>query len=397
MNRAIEHGYSHKDPAWSNLGQGAPETVQLKDSAERVTNVAISEDEQEYGPVSGITALRQAVADFYNESFRPNKQSKYTFRNVAISGGGRAGLTRIAAALGNINLGHFIPDYTAYEELLAIFKAFTPIPIILDPKENYELSTESLIKEIRGRGLSAILASNPSNPTGRAVTGQKLAEWIRVAREEHCTFILDEFYSHYIYGGTPGTMISAAEYIEDVNTDPVLIVDGLTKNWRYPGFRISWTLGPENVIDAIASAGSFLDGGANHPLQVAALPLLTKETAQKEAWAIQKTFGEKREYAITRLRQMGFIVETEPEGAFYVWVNLSKLPSGLTDGMHLFETGLEEKVITVPGEFFDVNPGKRRSQFHSQYKNYARISFGPSQETVERGLDALERVIKKYS
>ena len=66
-------------------------------------------------------------------------------------------------------------------------------------------------------------------------------------------------------------MISAAEHVEDVERDPVVIVDGLTKNWRYPGWRISWTLGPKAVIEAIASAGSFLDGGANHPFQNAAL------------------------------------------------------------------------------------------------------------------------------
>ena len=74
-------------------------------------------------------------------------------------------------------------------------------------------------------------------------------------------------------------MVSAAAFVEDVDTDPIIIVDGLTKNWRYPGWRISWTLGPKSVIETIASAGSFLDGGANHPFQHAAAALFEPHVA----------------------------------------------------------------------------------------------------------------------
>ena len=81
-------------------------------------------------------------------------------------------------------------------------------------------------------------------------------------------------------------MVSAAEFVDDVDKDPIVIVDGLTKNWRYPGWRISWTLGPKAVIEAIASAGSFLDGGANHPFQNASLPLLDPKNAAAETLAI---------------------------------------------------------------------------------------------------------------
>lgn len=399
MNRAIEAGYTYGDTTWANLGQGAPETNQFEDGPARISRISLTSEAHEYGPVSGITKLREAVAHFYNEVFRKGKKSKYTFRNVAISGGGRVGLARIAAALGDINLGHFIPDYTAYEELLAIFKEFTPIPLILDPKNQYEISKEELTRNIEGLGLSAILASNPSNPTGKFVWGTKLQEWVEVARKTHCTFILDEFYSHYAYQAVqnPYKMVSAAEFVDDVNHDPIVIVDGVTKNWRYPGLRISWTVAPQEVIDAIASAGSFLDGGANHPLQEATIPLLDPEFARKETESLQKVFSKKREYMLKELRRLGFVVENEPHGAFYVWVNLTNLPEPLQSGEGLFEEGLKEKVITVPGEFFDVNPGKRRSRYHSRYKNYARISFGPEMEALTRGVAALERVIQKFS
>ena len=72
-------------------------------------------------------------------------------------------------------------------------------------------------------------------------------------------------------------MVSAARYVEDVDRDPVVLFDGLTKNWRYPGWRVTWTVGPRQVIEAVASAGSFLDGGGSKPLQRAAIPLLDPE------------------------------------------------------------------------------------------------------------------------
>ena len=114
----------------------------------------------------------------------------------------------------------------------------------------------------------------------------------------------------------------------------------------------------------------------------------------QETIAIQKHFGKKREFVLGRLKQMGIGVETEPEGAFYIWANLANLPPPLNNGMSFFREGLKEKVIVVPGVFFDVNPGNRR--MHGRYENYCRISFGPEMKKLEIGLDALQRVIGKF-
>ncbi len=398
MHRAGLEGFTPDHPEWANLGQGMPETGPLPGAPLRVDTLSINPRHQEYGPITGQVALRQAVADLYNHLYRQGKSSQYTFENVSIAGGGRAALTRLAAALGNINMGHFLPDYTAYEELLSVFKAFIPIPILLDPEEGYQVPLAHLKKEIQGRGLQAILASNPCNPTGQLVENDRLRRWVQMARDLHCSLILDEFYSHYIYTGAPGgdppKMVSAAAYVEDVESDPVIIVDGLTKNWRYPGWRISWTLAPQEVINAIGSAGSFLDGGPNHPFQAQVLDLLAIEHVTQETVAIQRSFRQKRDYTLARLRAMGIAVDAEPQGTFYVWANLAQLPSPINDGLAFFQEGLKEKVITVPGVFFDVNPDQRRA--HARYGNYCRVSFGPDMETLARGLDALARVIARF-
>ncbi len=394
MHEAMQLGFSYDNSDWTNLGQGSPETGEIKGAPPRVETIPISAPNRQYSPIEGNDALRQAVADYYNSHFRREKKSQYTAENVSIASGGRMALTRLASALGNVNMGHFIPDYTAYAELLGIFKAFTAIPILLEANHGYHIALADLEEEILGRGLSALLVSNPCNPTGQVVEGKELNSWCELARNCRCSLILDEFYSHYLYHGELGRTVSAAEFVEDVDGDPIIVVDGMTKNWRYPGWRISWTLAPRDVIDAIGSAGSFLDGGANHPFQTAAQELLKPEHARQETLAIQKHFRAKREYTLGRLRKMGFGVEAEPAGTFYVWANLEALPAPLNDGMTLFKEGLKEQVITIPGIFFDVNPDKRR--FHARYEHYCRISFGPEMEKLERGFDALERVIAKY-
>jgi hypothetical protein len=400
MGEAARLGYAYQpDPGeddWCNLGQGMPETGPLPCAPDRCAAVSISVGDQEYAPVAGLWELREAIAGFYNRTYRRGMPSQYSAENVSISGGGRTSLTRAAAALGQINLGHFLPDYTAYEELLDVFRLFSPIPILLEGERQYDFSVRDLRREILGRGLGAILASNPCNPTGKHVRGEELAAWVRTARELDCTLLLDEFYSHYLYasaGEREPLMESAARYVEDVDEDPVVLFDGLTKNWRYPGWRVTWTVGPKDVIDAVASAGSFLDGGGSKPMQRAAIDLLEEGHVARETAAIHKAFSRKRQIMLEGLRRLGVTVDAPPEGTFYVWGSVAGLPDGMNDGMSFFRAGLERRVITVPGQFFDVNPGKRRAGRASRFSRYVRFSFGPSEEVCARALRRLEAMV----
>jgi aspartate/methionine/tyrosine aminotransferase len=395
-SEATKRGFSMSDADWCNLGQGQPETGEIPGAPARVHDVTIAVDDQDYAPIAGVPELREAIAALYNRLYRRGLASQYTAENVCVSGGGRAALTRAAASLGHINLGHFLPDYTAYEELLDIFKAFTAIPILLEPERGYSFTVDDLRREILGRGLSALLLSNPCNPTGKLVGGEELAKWVATARELDCTLLIDEFYSHYVYRGRPGALPveSAARYVEDVNKDPVLLFDGFTKNWRYPGWRVTWALGPRPVIEALSSAGSFLDGGGSKPLQRAAIPLLDEAHVAQETRAIQSVFRDKRDKMLSRLERIGVRFDRVPEGTFYCWGNVANLPPPLNDGMGLFRAALERKVITVPGEFFDVNPGKRRRGGASRFRQYVRFSFGPSSEVLDRALDRIESLVE---
>ncbi|MBA3259454.1 MAG: pyridoxal phosphate-dependent aminotransferase [Gemmatimonadales bacterium] len=396
MAEAAQRGYRYGQPGWCNLGQGQPETGPLPGAPTRVHQVEIGLNDQDYAPVPGIWELRRAVAELYNQLYRRDRRSRYTERNVCICGGGRASLTRAVAALGQVNLGHFLPDYTAYEELLDIFKLFTSIPILLEGERGYHFSLDDLRREITGRGLSALLLSNPCNPTGRVIQGDELQGWVALARELGCSLLVDEFYSHYVWTGTPdgSGLVSAARYVDDVDADPIVLFDGLTKNWRYPGWRCTWIVGPEAVIEAVSSSGSFLDGGGSKPLQRSAVPLLSAEHVESETRAIRDAFLRKRAILTRGLREVGVRFDLEPEGTFYCWGDVSGLPNGIDDGMSFFRAALERQVITVPGEFFDVNPGKRRSGRPSRFRHYVRFSFGPEEPMVVEGMERIREMVR---
>ncbi|KAK1778466.1 pyridoxal phosphate-dependent transferase [Copromyces sp. CBS 386.78] len=394
--QAGEYGFFEEPEKWANLGQGAPEVDdEIEGCFPRPQQLDISVNSREYGPTAGIKPLREAVANLYNEMHRQGKESKYTWENVAIVPGGRAGLIRIAAVLNNAYVGFFIPDYTAYNEMLSLFKNFAAIPVPLSEEDGYHIHPEKIAEEI-ARGTSVIITSNPRNPTGRVVANPELAEIQDICRER-ATLVSDEFYSGYNYtSNCDGTTISAAENIKDVDEDDVLIIDGLTKRFRLPGWRVAWILGPKEFIKAIGSCGSYLDGGTNVPFQEAAIPMLEPTLVKAEMKALQRHFMDKRDFVVGRLREIGFSIRLVPDSTFYLWLNLEWLPNPISDGLNFFQACLEEKVIVVPGIFFDLNPSKRRDLFDSPCHHFVRLSYGPTREVLERGCDGIERVVRKF-
>lgn len=162
---ATKRGYSPSSDEWCNLGQGMPEAEALPGAPARISELPILEGDQEYAPVAGLWELREAIASYYNEMFRRGMGSKYSAENVAVSGGGRSALTRVAASLGNINLGHFLPDYTAYEELLGVFRLFSPIRSCSSPSAG--MRSPAPISAARCSGEVSPRSSLRTRPTRR--------------------------------------------------------------------------------------------------------------------------------------------------------------------------------------------------------------------------------------
>ena len=279
--------------------------------------------------------------------------------------------------------------------MLSLFRNFAAIPVPLSDNDHYHIHPDKIADEI-ARGTSVILTSNPRNPTGQVVKNPMLAEIQDICRDR-ATLIMDEFYGGYNYDtNCDGSVISAAENVQDVDKDDVIIIDGLTKRFRLPGWRIAWLIGPKEFIKALGSCGSYLDGGAAHPFQDAAVPMLEPNRVKDEMKALQEHFKMKRDFVIGRLREIGFSIPFVPNSTFYLWLDLRGLPEEINDGLNFFAACLREKIIVVPGIFFDLNPSKRRDLFDSPCHPFVRLSYGPTMATLKKGMDGIERVVKRY-
>jgi len=397
---AMKLGFWNGHPDWCNLGQGQPEVGEITGAPPRIREIQMAPSDHAYGPIAGTDDLRQAIAEHYNRLYRADKQNKYSAANVCVASGGRLMLSRLFASLGGVNLGYQIPDYTAYEDMIGYHQhRLTPMLLAASESAGFTIPATELKREVISRGIEAFVFSNPCNPTGSVISEEELSDYVAIARETGMTLVLDEFYSHFIYepDGTPGAgPVSAAAHVEDLENEPVLLIDGLTKSFRYPGWRVGWAVGPAAMIDTLGRAASAIDGGPGQPIQRAALEVLKPERADAESTALRQVFARKRNLMTSRLAEMGIRCCPEPQGTFYCWASLEKLPPPLNDGQAFFEEALKYKVITVPGRFFDVNPGGLRTG-PSPFRMWTRFSFGPPEDNVREGLDRLERMIDVHT
>ncbi len=398
---AVKRGFYNGHPDWCNLGQGQPEVGTLAGAPRRLAEVSLDPTDHAYGPLEGIPELRESVASHYNRLFRRERgKDRYEPRNVAIVQGGRLALTRALAAIGSCVVGYQVPDYTAYEDMLTLHLArIHTVPVRTRAEDGFTLTARQFEREVVDKGISAFILSNPCNPTGALIEGEALKKIIDVARKRRVTLILDEFYSHFIYraNGAPGARaVSGADHIVDVERDPVVLIDGLTKSFRYPGWRVGWAVGPSAMIESMARTASSIDGGPSRIAQRAAIEVLKPARADQETTALRVAFAKKRALMLDRLKRLGISFPIEPRGTFYCFGDLSKLAKPFDNAMDFFWRALEHKVMTVPGEFFDVNPGKLRKG-PSPYRSWMRFSFGPPHANVKLGLERLEEMLRGRS
>jgi hypothetical protein len=125
------------------------------------------------------------------------------------------------------------------------------------------------------------------------------------------------------------------------------------------------------------------------------LAALDPQRAEVELSAVRSVFARKRTMMLSALTDLGIRFLSGNDATFYLWGNVAGLPANLNDGERLFRAALDEKVMLVPGAYFDVNPGKARKA-PSRLKPWVRFSFGPPEDNLASGLARLTSLVERH-
>lgn len=397
VNEASKLGFYNGHPDWCNVGQGQPEVGTIDGAPDRIESLKLQPSDAAYGPVGGTPEVREAIADWVNRTYRKG-MSQYTAENVSFACGGRLALTRLYSIFKDgARIAYKNPDYTAYEDYLYPLRHNCElIELRAEEKDGFTVPVERFENFMHDVRPNTFVFSNPCNPTGQVIKDEAMDRYINAARKENCLLGADEFYSTFSYNedGSPAEKaVSALPYVKDINRDPVIVFDGLTKGFRYPGWRAGWAIGPKYLIEMINRAASAVDGGPSTMVQRGVIEELAEGHAEAELLATRKEFAVKRKMMMEGLAELGIHTPAnQPLGTFYLWASIENLPGKLSDADYFFHACLQKKVITVPGHFFDVRPFRVRPT-NEPYRHWVRFSYGPNRQTIKTALERIAQVI----
>lgn len=400
VNEASKLGFYNGHPDWCNVGQGQPEVGTIEGAPDRIESLKLQPSDAAYGPVGGTLEVREAIADWVNRIYRKG-MSQYTAENVSFACGGRLALTRLYSIFKDgARIAYKNPDYTAYEDYLYPLRHNCElIELRAEEKDGFTVPVERFENFMHDVRPNAFVFSNPCNPTGQVIKDEAMDRYIEAARKENCLLGADEFYATFSYNedGSPAEKaVSALPYVKDINRDPVIVFDGLTKGFRYPGWRAGWAIGPKYLIEMINRAASAVDGGPSTMVQRGVIEELAEGHAEAELLATRKEFAVKRKMMMEGLAELGIHTPAnQPLGTFYLWASIENLPGKLSDADYFFHACLQKKVITVPGHFFDVRPFRVRPT-NEPYRHWVRFSYGPNRQTIKTALERIAQVIKEH-
>lgn len=322
---------------------------------------AITADQTHYAPNQGTLELRQAVADF--ESRRGNETKP---EQVLITIGACQAL--FTALLGILNPGEEVivptPGFSLYDTIITIAGGKT---VALDvSKTGFQIDEAALTAAITPK-TKAIVINSPCNPTGVIFNRESLEIVKKAILGKDIFLVWDGVYSQLSYGDCPDLTLDAEL------KDQTILCQSFSKPYAMTGWRVGYLVCPEYVMDRLLLLSAGTITAVPTFVQAAAIAALKADVAP-----MKEIYARRREFVCGRLRQMG-LTFPEPEGAFYVFVDISRFGIGSEE----FCTRMirEGKVAAVPGSCFGT-------------EGYIRLSYCYSDEELQKGLDRMEKFIR---
>lgn len=334
---------------------------------------AIDEGFTRYTAVPGIPELRQAAAGYFNGFYDARAESK----DIIITNGGKQSLYELFQAL--VNPGEKVlipaPYWVSYPAMVLLAEgepAFIPAPA----EKGYKVTPEDL-EAVHDPAVKVLLLNSPSNPTGVHYTREELyalAEW---AIDRDVFVISDEIYDRLVY--PPAEPVSLCELWKK-RPEMVAVVNGLSKSFAMTGWRLGYTLAHEDLIKAMSKIQGQSTSNVCSIAQKAALAALNGPFDLLDEMC--EAYARRRDLAMDIVTSWDRAVCPEPDGAFYVFVDVSAYyREGMADSTELCTRLLDEAgVAAVPGAAFGDD-------------NCVRFSYALDDESLKSGLTAAGKVI----
>lgn len=341
---------------------------------------AINEGFTKYTPASGIVELRKAIAD----KMKTEKNVNYDYTQIIVSNGGKHALTNAFNAILNPKDEVIIPSpfWLSYPQMV---KLSDGVPVIVTTKKEngFKITKEEFENAITPK-TKAIVINNPNNPTGMVYTRKELEDIAEVAVRKDIFIIADDMYEKLIYDGTEHICISS---LNEETYKRTIVVNGLSKSYAMTGWRIGFTAAPKEISQIIANIQSHSASNINSIAQKAAYTAFTGPQECVEEMRCE--FEKRKNYMVERIKNIDKISMLEPKGAFYTFINISKLLGKTIDGVE----------IKGAREFGEVLLNKANVAIipctDFGFDDHIRLSYAISLDNIKEGLDRIEKFIKE--
>jgi len=330
---------------------------------------AIKDGDIHYTPALGLPALRKAIAAFYKTRYALNLSSHRVVITPGASGALILALGVIMQEEDEVLLAD--PGYPCNKNFVR-FLSGKICSISVDASTGYQLSLKHL-KEHWSDKTKVVMVASPSNPTGTLLSHKELSAMAAYVKEKGAFLIVDEIYNGLIYNEEVSTALSI--------DDNIIVINSFSKYFNMTGWRLGWLVAPESLIDKMDKLAQNIFLAAPTPAQYAALAAFDSETIGiLESYKTK--FKQRRDFLLPKLRQLGFVIDTEPQGAFYIYANCAKF----SDDSYQFCYEVLENigVAITPGKDFGNNKAN----------TFVRFSYTTSIKRLEEAISRLTAYLR---
>ncbi len=352
--RAEEAGRSVIHMEVGQPGTGAPK------GALDAVGRAMTEGSMGYTVALGVPALRQRIARMYGEWYDVDLNPERVVVTSGSSGGFILAFTALFDTGDKVGIG--APGYPSYRQILSALD-LTPVDLPAAPENRYQ----PVASDFADLDLAGLMVASPANPTGTMLDHAAMRALIEAAQGQGASFISDEIYHGIEYEAKAVTALEL--------TDEAYVINSFSKYFSMTGWRVGWMVVPEDHVRVIERIAQNMFICAPHVSQLAALAAMDCEDELQENLAVYKA---NRDLMLTGLPEAGFGRIAPPDGAFYVYADVSDL----TDDSRAFAAEILEHagVAVTPGLDFDPVRGHQTLRF-----SYARDTAD-----IEEGLARLK-------